>query len=87
MNGCEDTARSLYLELRAIGLELWVEDGPDGGPLDYGIGAAGLQQLSGARQKRVRQRIERNEEELVRVLLDQRDPDIRAVRAEGNYRY
>ena len=87
MNNCEDTARSLYLELRALGLELWVEDNPDGGPLDYGIGAAGLHQLPGARQKRVKQRIERNEEELVRVLLDHRDPDIRAVRAEGNYRY
>lgn len=86
MNGCEDVARSLYLELRALGLELWVEDDPDGGPLDYGIEAAGLHQLSGARAKEVRRRIERNEEGLVRLLLNNRDLDIRAVRAEGNCR-
>ena len=32
------------------------------------------------------QRIGRNEEGLVRVLFDHRDPDIGAVRAEGNHR-
>jgi len=61
-----------------------VEDDPDGGPLDYGIGAAGLHLLSGARAKDVWRRIEHNEEGLVRVLLDHRDPDLQAVRAEGN---
>ncbi len=87
MRGYEDTARPLYLELRALGVELWVEDDPDGGPLDYGIGAAGLHLLSGAREKAVRRRIGRNEEGLIRVILDHRDPDLHAVRAEGNYRY
>ena len=87
MNGCEDVARSLYLELRALGLEVWVEDDPDGGPLDYGIEAAGLHKLSGARAKEVRRRIERNEEGLVRVILDHRDPDLHAIRAEGNHRH
>ena len=87
MKGCEDVARSLYLELRALGLELWVADDPDGGPLDYGIEAAGLHKLSGARAKEVRRRIERNEEGLVRVILDHRDPDLFAIRAEGNNRF
>ena len=87
MNGCEDIARSLYLELRALGLEVWVEDDPDGGPLDYGIEATGLHKLSDARAKEWRRRIERNEEGLVRVILEHRDPDIRAVRAEGDLRY
>lgn len=87
MNDCEDVARSLYLELRAMGLEVWVEDDPDGGPLDYGIEAAGLHKLSGARAKEVRQRIERHEESLVRVILDHRDPDLHAIRAEGLQRY
>ena len=41
---CEDPARSLYLELRALGLELWVEDDPKGGPLDYGIEVDGTVQ-------------------------------------------
>ena len=87
MNGCEDVARSLYLELRAMGLEVWVGDDPDGGPLDYGIEATGLHELSGAHSREVRRRIERNEEGLVRVILDHRDPDLHAIRAEGLQRH
>jgi len=83
---CEDVARSLYLELRALNLELWVEEDPKGGPLDYGIEVAGLYRLPEPLAEEVRERIGRNEEGLVRVLLDHRDPDIRAVRAEGNHR-
>jgi hypothetical protein len=83
---CEDVARSLYLELRALSLELWVEEDPKGGPLDYGIEVTGLYRLPEPLAEEVRQRIGRNEEGLVRVLLDHRDPDIRAVRAEGNHR-
>ena len=87
MNGCEDIARSLYLELRALGLEVWVEDDPDGGALDYCIEVSDLHELSGARAREVRRRIERNEEGLVRVILDHRDPDLHAIRAEGLQRY
>ncbi len=86
MSVCEDVARSLYLELRARNLELWVEDDPEGGPLDYGIEVTGLYRLPDALAEEVLERIGRNEEGLVRVLLDYRDPDIRAVRAEGNHR-
>lgn len=86
MSVCEDVARSLYLELRALTLELWVEEDPKGGPLDYGIEVTGLYKLSDALAEEVRQRIRCNEEGLVRVLLDHRDPDIRAVRAEGSHR-
>ena len=86
MSVCEDVTRSLYLELRALTLELWVEDDPKGGPLDYRIEVTGLYKLSDALAEEVRQRIRRNEEGLVRVVLDHRDPDIRAVRAEGNHR-
>ena len=87
MKGCEDVARSLYLELRALGLELWVADDLNGGPLDYGIEAVGLHKFSGARAREIRRRIERNEEGLVMVILDHRDPDLHAVRAEGDHRY
>ena len=62
MNGCEDVARSLYLELRAVGLELWVEENPEGGPLDYGIEFAGLYKVPGDRAEEVRERIKHNEE-------------------------
>ena len=86
MSVCEDVARSLYLELRALNLELWVEEDPEGGPLDYGIEVTGLYRLPDALAEEVRQRIGRNEEGLVRVLLDHRDRDIGAVRAEGNHR-
>lgn len=84
MNGHPCTARALYLELRALGLELWVEDAPDGGPLDYGIAVGGMRSLSEARARRLARRIRQNEDELVRVLLDRRDPDLDAVRREGH---
>ncbi|MEW6637379.1 MAG: hypothetical protein AB1425_11285 [Actinomycetota bacterium] len=84
MNGSVDTARALYLELRALGLTLWVEDDPDGGPLDYGIALDGLRSLSEARARRLARRIWENEDELVRVLLDRRDPDLDAIRREGH---
>lgn len=83
MSGCAGTARSLYLELRAMGLKLWVEDGPEGAPLDYGIGMSGLRGLSEAYARYLRERVLDNENELVEVLLDLRDPDLDAIRKEG----
>jgi hypothetical protein len=84
MNGHRDTARALYLELRALGLKLRVEDDPDGGPLDYRIALNGLCSLSEARACQVVRNVRRNEEGLVLVLLDRRDPDLDAVRREGH---
>jgi hypothetical protein len=72
VNGGADAARSLYLELRALGLRVWVEDDPDGGPLDYGIAVSGLRSLSEDRARRVARCIRLNEEGLVLVLLDRR---------------
>jgi hypothetical protein len=83
VSGCAGTARSLYLELRAMGFKLWVEDGPDGAPLDYGIGMSGLRDLSEAYARHLRERVLDNENELVHVLLDLRDPDLAAIRKEG----
>lgn len=51
MNGSADAARSLYLELRSAGVRLWVEDDPDGGPLDYRIAQDGLCALSEVRAR------------------------------------
>jgi hypothetical protein len=85
MSGCAGTARSFYLELRAAGLKLWVEDGPESCPLDYGIGMSVLRGLSDAHARSLRQRVLDNENELVEVLLDLRDPDLYAIRKEGYY--
>ena len=80
------TARPLYIELRALGLEVRVQDNPDTGPLDYGIVIDGLSALPDGRSRRLRKRIMDNEEALVRIVLDRRDPDLYAIRSEGDCR-
>ena len=77
-------ARSLYLELRALGLKVRVQDDPDGGPLDYGIALDGLRSLPEAAARRVAKLVNEHEEGLVWVVLDRRDPDVDAVRREGH---
>ena len=79
-------ARSLYLELRALGLGLHVEDDPDGVSLDYDLVVDGLRSLPDANARSARQRIRRNKEGLILLLLDRRDPDLDAVRREGHCR-
>lgn len=84
MNESSHAARALYLELRALRLKVWVEDDPDGTVLDYGIALDGLRSLANAHARQLARRIRENEEELVRILLDRRDPDLDAVRKEGH---
>ena len=83
MSGYADVARALYLELRAAGLEVRVEDNPDGGPLDYGIAIVGLRSRSESYARSIRQRVLESEEGLVHLVLDRRDPDLDAIRREG----
>lgn len=83
MSGCADVARPLYLELRALGLEVRVEDNPDGGTLDFRISLGGLHCLSRTHAKSVRRRVLESEEGLVQLILDRRDPDLNAIRREG----
>jgi hypothetical protein len=80
------TARPLYIELRALGLEVRVQDNPDVGPLDYGIVIDGLSTLPDGRSRRLRKRIMDNEVALVKIVLDRRDPDLHAIRSEGDCR-
>jgi hypothetical protein len=80
------TARPLYIELRALGLEVRVQDNPDVGPLDYGIVIDGLSTLPEGTSRRLRKHIMDNEEALVRIVLDRRDPDLYAIRSEGDCR-
>ena len=83
MNGSIDTARALYLELRALRLKVWAEDDPDGGFLDYRIALDGLHAIPAAHARSVRRRVWDSHDELVRILLDRRDPDLDAIRKEG----
>jgi hypothetical protein len=79
-----DVARALYLELRAEGLEVRVEDNPDGGPLDYGIAIGGLRSRPESYARSIRQRVLENEEGLVQLVLNLHDPDLDAIRREGH---
>ena len=78
-----DTARALFLELRALGLEVQTEDDPGGDFLDYRIAIEGLHSLSVTHADRVMRLVRDNEEGLVQLLLDRRDPDLDAIRREG----
>jgi hypothetical protein len=80
------TARPLYIELRALGITVQVEENPDLGPLDYGLVIDGLGALPDGRSRRLRKRIMDNEEALVKIVLDRRDPDLHAIRSEASCR-
>jgi hypothetical protein len=81
-----DVARTLYLELRALRLEVWLEADTrgTGGVLDYGIAVDDFHSLSVAEVSSVTRRILDNENDLVRLLANEQDPDLRAIRKEGN---
>ena len=78
------TARPLYIELRALGVTVQVEANSDLGPLDYGLVIDGLGALPDGRSRRLRERIMDNEEALVKIVLDRRDPDLYAIRSEAS---
>ena len=80
------TARPLYIELRALGVTVQVEANSDLGPLDYGLVIDGLSALPDGRSRRLRERIMDNEEALVKIVLDRRDPELHAIRSEGDRR-
>ena len=86
MSGYAEVDRALYLELRAEGLEVRVEDNPDGGPLDYGIAIGGLRSRRESYARSIMQRVLENEEGLVQLVLDLHDPDLDAIRREGHCR-
>ena len=76
-------ARSLYLELRALGLDVRLEEDTEE-PLCYRVVVGGLRSLSPAHADRVVRCVQGNEAGLVQVLLCRWDPDLHAVRREGN---
>ena len=83
MNGVANSARSLYLELTASNLEMRLEEDVWGkGVLDYGVVVEGLRSLSAAQMGSLAQRIRDNENDLVSLVANMRNPDLRAIREE-----
>jgi hypothetical protein len=81
-----NTARPLYLEVRALRLEVRVHDDPrgTGDVLDYGIVLGCLLLLAVPHVRCVTRRVLENENDLVRLLANEQNPDLRAIRREGN---
>lgn len=78
-------ARPLYLELRALGLDVWVEEDA-GDPTGYRIVVEGPGSIPQARIERLVPRVRENKAGLIKVLLFRYDPDLHAVRREGSLR-
>ena len=78
-------ARSLYLELRALGLDVWVEE-DDGDITGYRIVVEGPESVPRSRIERLVPRVRENKAGLIKVLLFRYDPDLHAVRREGSLR-
>jgi hypothetical protein len=85
MNKEADVARSLYLELTTLPLEVRVEVDTRGasGVLDYGVAVDDSYSLSVAEVDSVTRRILDNENDIVRLLVSERDLDLGAIRKES----
>ena len=75
-------ARSLYLELRALGFEPCAKEDPREAT-GYRLRVAGLHSLSEAHAERIRRRVEESKPGLLRLLLARWEPDLVAVQREG----
>jgi hypothetical protein len=76
-------ARSMYVELKACGLDMRLKEDVWGkGDLDYGVVADGLCSLSSAQMGSLARRIRANENDLVQFLANIGDLDILALREE-----
>ncbi len=78
-------ACSLYLELRALGLDVRVEEVP-AEPHCYRVIVRGLRSLSPAHADRIVRCVRGNEYGLAQVILCHWDPDLHAIRREGSCR-
>jgi hypothetical protein len=78
-------ARPLYLELRALGLDLRAIEDHQGEPTGYRVEVRGLRSLSEAHADKVRSRVEELKPGLVRLLMMGKwDADLCAVREEAS---
>lgn len=77
-------ARPFYLELRALGLDVRVEEDLEEAP-GCRVVVCGLRSLSPAHADRVARRVRCNEAGLLRLLLaGPWNPDLMAIRQEGD---
>jgi len=88
MNREADVARSLYLELRTLRLEVRVEVDARGagGVLDYGLAVDDFHSLSVVEVNSATRRILDNENDFVQLLANTQNSDLRAIRREGIWR-
>jgi cytochrome P450 len=82
MDRLRKLARPLYLELCALGLDVWATERPDR-PEGYEVHAGGMRSFSPRHADRLRQRIEEHTAGLVKVLWAKWDGDLEAIRREG----
>lgn len=82
MDRTRKLARPLYLELRALGLDVIAHEDSDA-PSGYRIELVGARSLSPVHADRIRQRVEEATPGLLRVLWARGDEDLAAVRREG----
>jgi hypothetical protein len=75
-------ARSLYLEIRSLDLDLRVRESPRD-PSGYDLSITGLRSVSPAHADRLRRRVQECKPGLVKVLQARWDADLMAVRCEG----
>ncbi len=78
-------ARSLYLELRALGFKVWGEEDVSD-PTGHRVVVEGPGSLPPTCVKRIVRRVRDNKAGLVDVLLCRWNPDLHAIRQEGNCR-
>jgi hypothetical protein len=76
-------ARTLYLELRALNLELYAKDDPYDAT-GYRVRVASLHSLPEAHAERIRRRVEASKPGLLRIVFGRWDPGVVAIQREGN---
>ena len=75
-------ARSLYLELRALGLELYAKEDPHDAT-GYRVKVVGLHSLPETHAERIKRRVEASKPGLLKILFGRWDPDVVAIQREG----
>ncbi len=75
-------ARSLYLELRALGLELYAKEDPHDAT-GYRVRVAGLHSLPESHANQIRRRVEASKPGLLRIFFGRWDPDVLTIQRDG----
>ncbi|PLS84228.1 MAG: hypothetical protein CYG60_19030 [Actinobacteria bacterium] len=82
MDRLRKLARPLYLELRALGIDVWVTERPDAFT-GYEVLAGGMRSLSPRHADRLRRCIDEHTAGLLKVMWARWDEDLEAIRREG----